>query len=573
MNSFFKNNIGLLLCIVSLILLCLLRMPLNLSVVCANDNQGFAFTFGQGFLLWKELACGRGLLYVLTYAGILKIFGFNTIAIIAVHFLETLVLVLIGTLIYLIIKNILKSDFFSGLSVLFWVIIISTPIGLSDLVVEIRSHYNLNEENLCVLFSLCSILFLTLGSYFNLEQSSITTTKEKLSSVLAGIFAVCSLMSKANGAILLIAIVLWFLQLFLFRKHNFKVLQSRIICFLLSVIFTLTLFNIVLYSLQGDLFSTWKDYFFLGRYTGNHLISLKPLLHSVLMFMTRYTFSVSNFIFFLLALLLFTWGLIKGCLAKHEIFWSLIGIWGLGNACVIIAPGEYQPYYYQLIWPSMIIIFILGLHKILSYLKKTNNKLVIYAIAILVFIFFIHRIIVAIPAHYKLFKEFNKESVFNQLQSFQDPVLPYDFKSVDREGVCKAADLINILLPSKNSTFYVFNFNGKGRTGFSPLSYIYAKRYPPTTVDAGLLQVPTIIESKLKVLRTDLIKRPPDMLIISKNIYFEPWQRKLLTPFLGWFSDFVSDNYVFERVFNFTHDIENKTETFLIYKRLSYKPM
>ena len=148
-----KNHVGLLLCVSSLFIYFLLQLPLILSVECANENQGFAFTFGQGLLLWHKLPPGRGLLFVLPYAIILKIFGYNTWAILAVHFLETIVLISIGILIYLIVNRTLKNSFYSALAVLLWVIMVSSPIGGSDLKIEIRSHYNLQDECLSVLFS------------------------------------------------------------------------------------------------------------------------------------------------------------------------------------------------------------------------------------------------------------------------------------------------------------------------------------------------------------------------------------------------------------------------------------
>ena len=547
--NIYKENIGTILFISSLVILFLLNLPLNLSVICANENQGFAFTWGQSFLKWGELACGRGILFVSLYAAVLKIFGFNTYSIIAIHFISTVILISIGILIYLITKKLSESNFLGGLAVLLWVILISTPIGASPLVIEIRSHYNLNEENLCILFSLLAIYCLLSGG-------------NKLS-FLAGLFSVCSLMSKANGLVICIALLLWFLQLFLFSKKSFKFFVKDIIYCIFGIVVGLIFFNVLLYFLKGDLIPIWKDYFLLGSYTQGYLISLKSFLNAVLNLMTRHTTSTLNFILFFIALSLFIIGIIKSYFrSNHQsIFWSLISIWGIGNLCAILAPGEYQPYYYQLVWPSIAMVFAIGL--------KNIKKPLIFLAGLIVFFVFVFRVITAIPAHAHLYRDFSKVSIFNQVQSFQDPVLSYDINTSKRDGYLQLADRINLLLSDKKNTFYIFNFNKSGATGLTPLSYIYAKRYSPTTVDSSLLGVPTILGKKLSVLKRDLTKRKPDILIVSKEIYLKPWQIELMEPFLEWFGIFVQENYSFLTNFNFTHvDIEKKTEQFVVYKKI-----
>ncbi len=567
-----KPNIGLVLCITSLVFYFLLRLPFNLSVECANENQGFAFTWGQSFLLWNELASGRGPLYVLLYSLVLKIFGFNTWSIISMHYIESSLYIIAGLLIFFIVKITSKSSFLGGLTTLIWIILISTPIGGSLLKVEIRSHYNLNEESLCVFFSLLSLFFLTLGNFTELSQP-IKSTKEKMYLVLAGLFSVCSLMSKANGAILLIAVILWFLQMIICRKGSIKALISKFVFYLFGVFVSLLFFNIFIFALQGSLFSFWKDYFLLGNYTSSYLATSKSLFLSIVNFLTRYTNSLNNLFLLVTSCLFFSFGIIKGCLAKkHQdnvsVFWSLIGIWGLGNACAIIAPGTYQPYYYHLIWPSIAIVLALGLNSLFARLQKTNNKFIIYLASSLILLFFVYRIFISIPAYYELGKELNNSNIFLQPQSFQDPVLPYNVTLTKREGLLKAADAINVLIPNKKELLYIFNFGSKGVTGFTPLTYIYSKRYSPTTVDSALLQVPTIIESKLKVLKEDLTKRPPDILIISKDIYLEPWQKQHIIPFLNWFTGFIQTNkYEIIKVLNFSHVENEKIETFNVYRR------
>jgi len=567
--NFIKQKPGLFICICSLLFLFLLNLPLNLSVSCANENQGLAFTWGQALLRWHDLTYGRGLLYVLLNAIVLKIFGFNTWAIVGIHILETIILISIGVLLYLIVRKILKSDIYGAISVLFWIIFICTPIGKSGLVVEIASHYNLDEECLCVLFSLCSILCFLLSNFFENNQVSNPNIKEKIYSFLAGLFAVCSLMSKGNGAILCIAIIVWLLQVYLFQREYFKSLKTHFVYCFLGIILSLSFFNFILYKLHGDLFLSWKNYFFVGNYSHNYLMSWRVFLKTIYMFMTRYTNSMSNFVLFFFAFLLFGIGLFNGCFKRNAqnplaMFWSLISIWSFGNACVIMVPGDYQPYYYHLIWPSLAIVFVIGLHELFVLLK--GKKIVISFISALVVIFFINRIYLSLPSHYHLARALNVLSVFNQPQSFQDPVLPYK-TSHFRPYQFLLADAINIHLPDKNSTFYVLTFSERGLTAFTPLTYIYSKRASPTTVDAGLLAVPTIIEMKLKVLKRDLSIRKPNILIVPKNISLQPWQVEYLPPFLEWVKDLIRNNYRFENFFELAVK-GRQSETFLVYRKI-----
>lgn len=557
MIEFIKTKMGLILCLSSLFIYCLITLPLSLSVVCANENQGFAFTFGQNLLLYHELASGRGPLFVLLYAIVLKIFGFNTYSIIFVHFIGTFLLFSVGLLIYFTVSKILNNNLFAGLAVLFWVFMISTPIGMSDLVVEIRSQYNLNEENLCVFFSLISLFCLVLSA------------SKKIFPFLAGLFAVFSLMSKASGSVLLIATILWFFLLFFLRKEDFKVLRKNIVFYFSGVLISLLIFNFILYMLCDDLFLLWKDYFLLGNYTHDYSVTPKIFLNSLFDFLTRYTHSFSNFILFFIVFLLYIFGLIKGCLKGSNglaKYWLLVSFWGLGNVCVIMVPRVYQPYYYQLIWASVSVVFSFGLYEL--FLKKINKRLIRIFICILIFIFFLQRIITVVPAYCKFTNDLRELSISNQPQSFQDPVLSYDHRLAKRPGFLQLADEINLLLPDKAGTFYIFNFNEGGHTGFTPLSYIYAKRAPTTSVDSALLRVNTIVESKLRVLKKELIKRPPDILVISKNNYLSPWQIEIFNPYLKWFGDFTRENYHFETTLDYIQAFDNnKIEIFYIYRK------
>lgn len=565
-----KQKPGLFLCVFSLCLLFFLTLPLNLSIICANENQGFAFTWGEVFLRWKELACGRGILFVSLYSLVLKIFGFNSYSIVAIHIIGTVVLFLIGILIYLIVKQVLRSDLYGGLSVLFWVIFICTPIGMSDLVVELASHYNLNEENFCVLFSLLSLFCFSASGLFNAKQSIVLSTKEKSLSVFAGIFAVCSMMSKANGSILLIATLIWLLLNLFLRNKYFGQMIEKIKYYLFGLLGSLIFFNIVLYALNGDLSTTWRDYFLLGNYTNEHLNSSKVLFANFFHFMTRHTMSVSNFVLFFFVILLLLLGLIRNSMKRNDLsntsnFWLLISLWGIGNVCAIVAPGTYQPYYYHLIWPVAAILLSIGLYEL--FLKFAEKKIFSAFIVLFVIVFFFCRISITVPSHFKLTKALNALSIFKQPQSFQDPVLPYEVKTSIRPRIFQLADLVNRLLPDKDSTFYIVDFSQKGFIAFTPLSYIYAKRYSPTSVDAGLLGVPTILKSKLKILQRDLSHRKPEIIILSKTISLQPWQVQDLTPFVKWLTDVLKEEYHYETYVNLLMK-NDQQETFFIFRKI-----
>lgn len=571
MKDSLKNRIGFILCLSSLIIYCLVKLPLNLSVVCPNHNEGFSLAYGQHFLLSHKLTPGRGPLFVFIYALILQIFGFNTWTIIALHYLQTIVVITIGILLYFILKRALKSDLSGGLATLLWIILISAPIGGSELMVEINSHYALEPEYFCVLFSLLSVLCLLFGDFFKTEKK-ITKKTEIIFSFLAGLLAVLAFMIKATGAVLLIATALWFISVYLFNEKIIRI--SKILLYFSGLISGLLLFSAVFYISNGELISSWKDYFLIGSYTREHLSSLQSIVISIFKFMTRFTSSTSNFIIFLITFLFFVWGLIKGILLGKQItsaslLWSFISIWGIGNVCGIIMPGMYQPYYYHLIWPVIAIIFVLGFHQIFSYLKKLNNKPIIILTSLILLAFFIYRVALTIPAYSKLGEKFMSVSVFNQPQSFQDPVLDYDTSLTNRHGSLQVADLINTLTPDKKSTIYIFNFSGSDLSGLTPLTYIYAKRYPPTSIDCNLLKVDAILTNKLQILKEDLIRNHPEILILSGNSYLHPEEVKTMMPFIEWFGSYISDNYRVERTFNITQAVnEMKAENFIIYRKL-----
>ena len=556
-----KKHKGLLICVCALITYFLLRLPLNLSVLCSNENQGFAFVFGQSFLNYGELALGRGILFVLLYAAVLKLFGFGTWSIVAIHIVETIIFISIGIFIYLIVKKVLENKTFAGLAVLFWVIFILTPIGGSDFMVELRSHYNLHGEPLSVFFAVLSILCLSYAHFFNIEQLKINK-KEQLFSFFSGMFSVCSFMSKTSGGILPIAIILLSFYLFLFKKETFQNLKANILCCLLGIVLGLVFFNFVFYLFDGNLVSSWQNYFLIGRYGSEHFSSFPLFVKSVFDFLSRSTSSLNNFVLILFAMLLFIYSLIR----NFSVFWLLVSLWGLGGACVVVIPGAYQPYYYHLIWVQISIAFVLVLYELIIVSKNQSKKIAGYSLLALILLLFIARIVIFIPVHYGMFEELSDYSVFKQPQSFQDPVSK---QTSSRAGFLQLADEINKLVPDKQKTIFLFNLYKEGHTGLTPLTYMYAKRYPSTSVPAGLLLIPNALKPKLKVLKQDLIKRSPDVVVIADENYLKPWQVKPMTPFLKWFDEFIKENYILETNLSYIHTFDkNQTEIFNVFRKV-----
>lgn len=555
MQNISKNALGIVFFVSSLSILFLINTPLNLSIVPLNENQGFAFVWGQCFLLWHEIAEGRGLIFVSLYSLILKIFGFNTYSIIASHIIGTLVLMICSYLIYLILKQITGNSLYGGIASLIWVLIIITPIDTQNSVVELRSHLNLNEENLCVLFSLCSILLLVKSDLFRTNPSLIISLQEKYYLVTAGFFSICSLMSKGNGAILTIGFTL-FTILTLFKN---KKIISKIVFFYLGAIASLLIFNLILYTFDHDLISYWKDYFFVGKYTDEHFHSLKSMLKNIIIFLTRSSFSPTNLAMHSLAIILFIICIVKFMFSsRNNLFNLLISIWGIGNACVIIIPGQYQPYYYHLIWPSIAIIFSILLNNLSKKIKK-------YFIFILVFMFGV-RILFSVPVYYDLTKKIAPLFIFNQRESFEDPVSQLSQNSIRQKyGFLKFADKINLLLPNKSDTFYIFNLHESIGTALTPLTYVYSKRYSPTTVPCGLLQVRGILGKKVNKLKTDLLKRPPKLLIVAETNFIPTWQANYISEFLSWFDNYIKNNYIFLESVTYFHLNENRTEKFNLF--------
>ena len=141
-----EKKSGFFLLITSLLFYFFIKLPFNLSVTCASSNEGFYFVFSQYLLDTHKFDFIRGPFFIFIYAFVLKIFGFNTWSIIAVHFIQTITVSAIGISLYYLGKIVLKSDFFSGLSVLFFILLQVTPIGGWGPKMEFESAFALECE-------------------------------------------------------------------------------------------------------------------------------------------------------------------------------------------------------------------------------------------------------------------------------------------------------------------------------------------------------------------------------------------------------------------------------------------
>ena len=545
-----------------------IKLPFNLSVLCTSHNEGFSFAYGNYFLLKHQLCEGRGLLFILFHALIVKMFGFNTFSIIVGHTAQTFIVILISILIYLIVNQVLKNNLSGVIAVLIWMILIIAPLG-SSLKYEILANLTLEPEYFCVLFSLFSILCLIKANLIFNSINSSFNIKESIFLFLAGFFAISSGFFKASGLALSIAMFIWIFIVFIFSKQiELKSLIKKVFWLIGGFIGGLILFYFLLRAFNQDIFSYFMDNVLIGSYSHNYLTSLNSFFKCLKDFMFRHSTSYSNFILFLFVFVLFVWGFLRLIFKRSDPlskFWLFVSIWGFISMLAVVSPGSYQPYYYHLVWVPIAIVFVLGIND----LHLVNNKTINILIAILLSMFFGLRLFFTIPAYIEIIKQQLESSIFNQPQSFQDPVLPYDFNLTKRNGFLHVADEINNLLSNKTDTFYIFNFQKEGLTALTPITYLYAKRYPPTAIICGLLHVETLFKSKLKALKKDLIDTPPKLLIISKDIYMFPWQVKSLTSFLKWFNSFIDRNYNFKipYVVRLQDSGKEKVETFLFFER------
>lgn len=568
MSGIIKKNLGLIILLSSLLIYSLIKLPLNLSVLCNSENEGFYFVYGKALLEWREYTCGP--FFIILYAFIVKLLGFNTYSIIAVHFVQNIVVILIALILYFLVKRSLNSNVLGSLSVVFWLFFILTPQGHMSNLTEILTHFGLEAEYFCILFSLLSLLCLQKSKFFQLEKTNLTL-QEKFLFFLSGSFSLFTLMFKVNGLGLFLSLFFFFLILLIFERPYYKILIKKFVYILFGIVFSIGFFQIFPWIFNIDSFVFWKKYFIAGSYSQEHLTSLNLFFINFIKFMTRDSSSFTNFMLFLITCLLFLWGFARYFLFRSQEkdlsrFWLLLSLWGVANIFLIIAPGIYQPYYYHLIWPIVSIVLVLGIRDLLHFSSNRYQKKIAWFVTISLIFFFVSKLFLVFPTYLDLYSRIKLVSIFNQTESFQDPVLS-NIQNPLRPNFLKFADTINNLLLNENDTFYVFNFNKEGPTNFTSASYIYAKRFPPTHTISDHLHYPNILSERLEDLKKVLIARPPRIFVISKDVYMKPWQVEILTPFIKWFNDFLASKYTLKLSLVNKQISSGNEEVFFVYER------
>ena len=187
----------------------------------------------------------------------LKLFGFGTWSIIAVHVLQKIIILLIGIMLFLFVSKLFQNISYASLCVLFWFLLQFIPVGGWGSFYEIESALALEAEFFCVLFSLLSL-------YFLLKASS--KKKTIIFSLISGLLATCSMMFKANGAVLVIAFFCWIVYLLSFDRKELNDQKDTFIYFFVGFLFSFLISNVVIYLHNHDLSSFWYSYFFVGSY-------------------------------------------------------------------------------------------------------------------------------------------------------------------------------------------------------------------------------------------------------------------------------------------------------------------
>ncbi len=564
LNKDFYGRLGTYIFIGSLIFYFLLKLPFNLSVLCSSTNEGFYFIFGQHFLNGMqfnppERPCLT--LFVLIYALILKIFGFGSWSIIAVHFIQTILVVLIGILMFLIMDKLLDHRLYAGLTVLFWILLQLTPIGLWGYKLELDAIFALEAEYFILLFSFLSFYIL------------VKSCKSEHWSVyfISGLIASMPIMFKASGGVFIIAIFCWFLYMAILGRDLFFYTRSKFIFLFAGIILGLLLFNIFILSQNISILKYWKHLFSVGMYSNDYTRSFKLLLHNVFNFMTRYVPSTSNFILFFFS----TVGAIWIILRRHFIVdilkmstpLILLAIWGIGNMFSVIAPGGYGAYYYILVWPFVAIFTILLIKDFFNKSPFLRRGFVRAFAGLLIFIFVALRIYNCFPPFLSIVYEQNNLSLFNQPESFQENVQAGTSINSKRVNLLKATDILNNFLPDKNDTIYILN-SLQGKLNYFPITgYIYIKRMPPTTAVSDYLFYKMYIDNAIKTLINDLIKAPPKIIVFPQNIVSEEWNLEKLSVLIKWLDGFLIKNYHFKSGIRYFDDKKTLNVIYNVYER------
>lgn len=538
-----RKKCGLLMLFLILILFFLLILPFNLSVKLSSLNEGYDLIIGKYFLDGEIVKSFAKPLLISVYALIVKVFGFGTPSIIALHFVQTFVSITIAIVIFLISLKVLKHYSYAVISSLVWLLLLITPIGGWETSYEIGSIFALEAEYFCVLFSLLSI-------YFFLLSLSFHANKKKLFAYFAGIFACISFIFKGSGVVIVLSYCLWYLIIFLTKRKIHRRLNFAYLLFGLLTGITITILTVFF---QGEnVYLFFKDLFYPGSYTTSHLSSSGEIFKYLIMFMFRFDSSfkgVNNFILFLVFFISILWPFLDNKSSENNkllssTFSKLIAIWAALNILAVVAPGMYVSYYYLLLWPGAAILLTLLLKGLLQLASK--NVILKILIIVFVFVLFIQRIYFVIPSYEKLFVESYYLNAFIQKKSFQDPVLTDKQNQYFRPADLRIADYINRLLPNKRHTFYILNFVEKNYS-FSSNMYVYAKRMPPTTIAADLLHLYQNIYflDKINILKNDLKRRPPKIIIKPKQLYMDEYHKGYshIQDLFYWFDIFLKENY------------------------------
>lgn len=533
--------------VVALLFYILIKLPFDLSVVCNSGNEGFYFVYGQKLLegrhLYTDILSVRGPFFILIYAVLVKLFGFNTNALIALHSFHTVVILLTGILIYFILKKLSLSSLVSAIGVFLWVLLQLSSNGLWGPQLELESSLSFEAEYLCNLFSLSSI-FCLLVAFEKPERRKLTV----LLAIIASFLSFSSAMFKASGLVIVLATFLWIGYLFLFARDIFRVNLLTVCSYILGVIVFFLIFSFGIYNYNSNFNSFLNSYFLFGNYSieGRRGYSL---LIKILKFMFRHTDSISNFLLFFISFLFLIWGLLSQFFISEKIFNKyikvfliLISTWGIGNICSVIVTSNYASYYYVLVWPSIAILLVVGFQYLAAKFSFLNLSLSRYLVIMLLILFFVYRFSQLYPTYINMAKEHLSLSFFNQSQSFQDPVVLYESDKNKRPPVLQMADRINNYLPNKNDSFYIFAF-AQGHQSFGPPIYIYVKRPCASAITSDWLYYEKFLNTTIPILTRQLYETPPKILIVPRVAHLGLWQVRLLKPFFIVLNDFISKNY------------------------------
>ena len=539
----------------SIVIFFILNLPFNLSVLCSYLNEGYFFVYGNYVLDGDWGKTSRGLLFILIYFLVTKIFGFGIYAIIAVHIIQTIMSILIGLVIYGLVLRLINKPIYAGIASVLWFLFLLTPIGGWGGELEYGAMFSLETEYFCVLFSLVSIYFLVIG--FN-----STTSNKKLFSILSGITAVLSFMFKSSGAVMLLSYFVWFIYLLAFRR---KLIQKHLNIFvglLYGIFLGLLLFSVIVLTFRGGFLEFLKHYFFVGSYSRDFMCSLQGLFDVFIKTMFRDEISfkgLSNFILFILMFIGIILGAIKNTRGIHGAIWLLVGIWSVGSFCSIMAPGEYGSYYYLMIWPSLAIYLAF----LQSYTTDRREGKQVFKVLVTFFIPLIVclRIYVAMPDYIDVVRKSIRLNLFSQQQSFEDPVVTSG--NPHRINALKIADSINKIIPNKKETIYIYNF-AKEQLPFSPDMYLYIKRIPPTTIVSDKLRHKTnYLRERITKLKSDLSQKPPKVIVIPDRPFIGNAKQDLKL-LLEWTRIFLSKHYYLYSKFSYDFD---ESQLFNVYIR------